>query len=95
MYCYEDNRLLKLFCDIVRLLYDAEILGEDTVRHWCVGRTPTAACLATCSPLKTTPQPVWQLTQLCEWVHHVDSLVAPSSPARCWADSSTSSSCLP
>lgn len=32
--CYEDNRLLKLFVDIVRLLYDAEIVGEDTVLHW-------------------------------------------------------------
>mmetsp|Transcript_22873 Transcript_22873/g.58315 ORF Transcript_22873/g.58315 Transcript_22873/m.58315 type:complete len:424 (-) Transcript_22873:283-1554(-) len=32
--CYEDNRLLKLFCDIVRMLYDADIIGEDTVQHW-------------------------------------------------------------
>lgn len=34
--CYEDNRLLKLFSDIVRLLYDADIVGEDTIMHWCV-----------------------------------------------------------
>lgn len=32
--CYEDNRLLKLFSDIVRVLYDADIIGEDTVQHW-------------------------------------------------------------
>lgn len=32
--CYEDNRLLKLFSDIVRLLYDADIVGEDTIFHW-------------------------------------------------------------
>lgn len=32
--CYEDNRLLKLFSDIVRVLYDAEIVGEDTIMHW-------------------------------------------------------------
>eukprot|EP00798_Chlamydomonas_sp_ICE-L_P027438 gene27438-4739_t len=34
VYCYEDNRLLKQFSDIVRLLYNADILGEDTIRHW-------------------------------------------------------------
>jgi hypothetical protein len=34
VYCYEDNRLLKLFKDIVRLLYNAEIVGEDTILHW-------------------------------------------------------------
>jgi hypothetical protein len=32
--CYEDNRLLKIFSDIVRLLYDADIVGEDTIMHW-------------------------------------------------------------
>lgn len=32
--CYEDNRLLKLFSDIVRVLYDADIVGEDTIVHW-------------------------------------------------------------
>lgn len=33
--CYEDNRLLKIFSDIVRVLYDADIVGEDTIQHWC------------------------------------------------------------
>ncbi len=33
--CYEDNRLLKIFSDVVRLLYDADIVGEDTILHWC------------------------------------------------------------
>lgn len=32
--CYEDNRLLKIFSDILRLLYDADIIGEDTILHW-------------------------------------------------------------
>ncbi|GAX74543.1 hypothetical protein CEUSTIGMA_g1992.t1 [Chlamydomonas eustigma] len=34
IHCYEDNRLLKIFSDILRLLYDAEIVGEDTIIHW-------------------------------------------------------------
>lgn len=34
VYCYEDNRLLKIFSDILRLLYDADIVGEDTIMHW-------------------------------------------------------------
>lgn len=33
-HCYEDNRLLKIFTDIVRMLYDADILNEDTIMHW-------------------------------------------------------------
>mmetsp|Transcript_12741 Transcript_12741/g.22531 ORF Transcript_12741/g.22531 Transcript_12741/m.22531 type:complete len:420 (-) Transcript_12741:347-1606(-) len=33
-HCYEDNRLLKVFSDVVRLLYDSEIVGEDTIMHW-------------------------------------------------------------
>lgn len=32
--CYEDSRLLKLFPDIVKILYDTDVLGEDTVRFW-------------------------------------------------------------
>jgi hypothetical protein len=32
--CYEDNRLLKLFTDIVKLLYTTDLLGEDTIQHW-------------------------------------------------------------
>ena len=36
MHCYEDNRFLKIFSDILRLMYDAEIVGEDTIQHWCV-----------------------------------------------------------
>jgi len=34
VHCYEDNRFLKIFSDILRLLYDAEIVGEDTIQHW-------------------------------------------------------------
>eukprot|EP00210_Caulerpa_lentillifera_P009685 g9240.t1 len=32
--CYEDTRLLKLFSEIVRVLYDQEIVGEDTIFYW-------------------------------------------------------------
>lgn len=32
--CYEDSRLMKLFTDIVKLLYNGEIVGEDTIMHW-------------------------------------------------------------
>ncbi len=34
VYCYEDPKLLKLFADIIRILYDNDILGEDTIKHW-------------------------------------------------------------
>lgn len=34
MTCYEDSRLLKLFPDIVKILYDGDVLGEDTIRYW-------------------------------------------------------------
>ena len=34
MLCYEDNRMLKIFSDIVKVLYDAEVVGEDTILHW-------------------------------------------------------------
>lgn len=34
MYCYEDTRLLKLFSEIVRIVYDADIVGEDTIFYW-------------------------------------------------------------
>ena len=34
VYCYEDPKLLKLFADIIRILYDYDILGEDTIKHW-------------------------------------------------------------
>lgn len=32
--CYEDSRLLKLFADIIKVLYDVDVLGEDTIKHW-------------------------------------------------------------
>lgn len=32
--CYEDSRLLKLFSDIVKVLYDVDVVGEDSIRHW-------------------------------------------------------------
>jgi len=32
--CYEDSKLLKLFTDIIRILYDADIVAEDTIMWW-------------------------------------------------------------
>ncbi|PNW82888.1 hypothetical protein CHLRE_06g298350v5 [Chlamydomonas reinhardtii] len=34
VFCYEDTRMLKCFTDIMKLLYNAEIVGEDTIQHW-------------------------------------------------------------
>lgn len=34
VYCYEDNKLMKTFPDIVRLLYDQDVLDEATVLFW-------------------------------------------------------------
>ena len=50
--CYEDSKLLKLFTDIVRMLYDCDILAEDTIIWW--------AKKASSSPLhapESRPQP--------------------------------------
>lgn len=32
--CYEDAKLMKLFPEIVRNLYDQDVLAEDTILHW-------------------------------------------------------------
>ena len=32
--CYEDAKLMKLFPEIVRSLYDLDVLAEDTILHW-------------------------------------------------------------
>lgn len=32
--CYEDSRLLKMFADVVKVLYDTDVVGEDAVRFW-------------------------------------------------------------
>ena len=34
MQCYEDAKLMKLFPDIVKSLYDEDVLAEDTILHW-------------------------------------------------------------
>ncbi|XP_027087932.1 basic leucine zipper and W2 domain-containing protein 2-like [Coffea eugenioides] len=33
--CYEDTKLMKLFPEIVKSLYDEDVLAEDTILHWC------------------------------------------------------------
>jgi len=32
--CYEDSQKLKLFSDIIRLLYDSDVIAEDTIHYW-------------------------------------------------------------
>ncbi|KAI8468015.1 MAG: armadillo-type protein [Monoraphidium minutum] len=32
--CYEDNRLLKLFTDVVKAMYSSDLVAEDTIQHW-------------------------------------------------------------
>lgn len=32
--CYEDAKLMKLFPEIVRSLYDENVLAEDTIHLW-------------------------------------------------------------
>lgn len=32
--CYEDTKLMKLFPEIVRSLYEQDVLAEDTILHW-------------------------------------------------------------
>ena len=34
VYCYEDATILKLFPQIVKLLYDADVIAEDTILLW-------------------------------------------------------------
>jgi hypothetical protein len=34
IHCYEDAKLMKLFPEIVRALYDQDVLAEDTVLIW-------------------------------------------------------------
>lgn len=34
VYCYEDPKLLKLFSAVIRILYDADVLDEDTIKFW-------------------------------------------------------------
>ncbi|XP_038990896.1 basic leucine zipper and W2 domain-containing protein 1-like [Hibiscus syriacus] len=34
MQCYEDAKLMKLFHEIVKSLYDQDVLAEDTILHW-------------------------------------------------------------
>lgn len=34
MQCYEDAKLMKLFLEIIRSLYDQDVLAEDTILHW-------------------------------------------------------------
>lgn len=34
MQCYEDAKLMKLFPEIIRSLYEQDVLAEDTILHW-------------------------------------------------------------
>lgn len=32
--CYDDAKMMKLFPEIIRSLYDQDVLAEDTILHW-------------------------------------------------------------
>lgn len=34
IHCYEDAKLMKLFPDIIRALYEQDVLAEDTILKW-------------------------------------------------------------
>ena len=34
MQCYEDAKLMRLFPEMVRSLYEQDVLAEDTILHW-------------------------------------------------------------
>lgn len=45
MQCYEDAKLMKLFPEIVRSLYDQDVLAEDTILYWFrKGTNPKGRC---------------------------------------------------
>ena len=55
MQCYEDAKLMKLFPEIVRSLYDQDVLAEDTILFWFrkgtnpKGRYACHLCIDHCS----------------------------------------------
>lgn len=65
VHCYEDNKLLKIFSDIVRLLYDVDIVGEDTIMYWCDLNTDLFAVY-----LRINHQ-YWALWNLCRDQYNV------------------------
>jgi len=48
MQCYEDAKLMKLFPEIIRSLYDQDVLAEDTILHWFRKGTNTKGRYAIC-----------------------------------------------
>ena len=72
--CYEDSKLLKLFTDIVRMLYDCDILAEDTINWWAKKVRP-GPLSASQSMLYENLSPRWHSETLTEW------LLAASCPA--------------
>ena len=50
VYCYEDSKLLKLFATVVRILYDFDVLGEDTIKLWYKKGTQPKVRAMACQP---------------------------------------------
>lgn len=38
-FCYENQSFIKLFAELVRILYELDVLGEDTIQHWAAKGT--------------------------------------------------------
>ena len=64
--CYEDSKLLKLFTDIVRMLYDCDILAEDTINWWAKKASPGPLPVPRAQCIAWIPFH-WQGVQACLW----------------------------
>lgn len=40
MFCYEQNNLMKVFHEIIHLLYECDVCSEEAILHWCVRPRP-------------------------------------------------------
>ena len=49
--CYEDAKLMKLFPEIIRSLYEQDVLAEDTILLWFrKGANPKGRCVSLLFP---------------------------------------------
>ena len=72
MCCYEDSKLLKLFTDIVRMLYENDILAEDTINWWAkkVSHCPEVPYIAWQSLAARPPTAGLSYAHILVHVHH-------------------------
>lgn len=56
--CYEDAKLMKLFPEIIKSLYDQDVLAENTILHWFRKGTNPKGRYATCYTIVLIV-PIW------------------------------------